>query len=329
MTSRNSEFEELRKQLSSIDLREVDEDVRCIPTGVTAFDLAMGGGWPESRFSECYGTWQSGKSLLMYQSIRACQRLGGLAFLDDAERAFDKRWARTLGINVDDLFYFISESLEHGFAHLEKVARIVRESPSFRNVPILYVKDSLEASIAKEEEEMEFSKTGVALRARAISTGLRRLTNLIADQRIAVVFVNQLRTKIGVMFGTPEETAGGKAPKYYAGLRVLMKKGKRIKMGTRTVGMAGTLEVIKSKIGVPFRHVNFQMMFNRGIPELSGLLDYLVEQEVIKQPTSRAFEFEGERFSRRKFPEVWEEKKEAILESYRKMEEDYGQGVEG
>ena len=312
------DLERLRREFSIIDLTEAQEEIRCISTGVVAFDLAMGGGWPESRISEISGEWQSGKSLVMYQSIRECQRQGGIAVLDDSERAFDVRWAKVLGIDLSKLIYFVAESLEEGFSHMEKFCRKARDCDSFRDVPILYVKDSLEASIAFEEKNMDLIKPAVALRARAISKCLRRLTNLIADTRVAVVFVNQLRTKIGVMFGEKQQTAGGKAPKYYAGLRVVLNKRGRLRSGNRVVGVKGELEVTKSKIGVPYRRAEFEIFFNKGIPWYSGLLKFLVDEGVVQRPTSRSYEFQGRRFTAANFLSVWEECKDEMLEAYRR-----------
>lgn len=314
MTTRDRDLDNLRKTLTTVDLSEVSENVQCISTGVISFDLAMGGGWPESRISELGGMWQTGKSLIAYQSIRECQKSGGIAFLDDAERAFDKRWARIIGVNLDDLFLYNSTSLEDGFEHLEKACTAVRESPSFANCPVLYVKDSLEASIAMDEIKKSLTETGgVALRARSISRGLRRLTNLIADQRMSVLFINQLRTKIGVMFGDPDETSGGKAPKYYSGMRVALRPGGKIKVDEKVVGFKCSFEVIKSKIGVPFKKVHFELMLNRGIHSMSGLLPYLLSEGVITKPTTKSYQFGDVRFPSTDFPKVWEEKKVEIV----------------
>jgi len=318
MASFEDDLERLRSEFSVIDLSGAEEEIRCISTGVVAFDLAMGGGWPESRISEISGEWQSGKSLVMYQSIKECQLQGGIAVLDDSERAFDVRWAKVLGIDLNKLIYFVADSLEEGFSHMEKFCRKARESDSFRDVPILYVKDSLEASIAYEEKSMDLIRPAVALRARAISKCLRRLTNLIADTRVAVVFVNQLRDKIGVMFGEKTHTAGGKAPKYYAGLRVVLRKKGRLKSGNRVVGVKGELEVTKSKIGIPYRKAAFEIFFNRGIPRHSGLLNFLVDEEIITRPTSRSYQFGDRRFTSREFLKVWEECGDAMMEAYKK-----------
>jgi recombination protein RecA len=302
--ARKRGIEDLKKSLSTVELPEA---TRRVSTGIISVDLATGGGFPEGRFSEVAGEWQTGKSLICYQAIAQCQKSGGLAILDDAERAFDKRWAKILGINTDELMYFISTSLEHGFEHVEMVAKQVRENEEFKDKSILYVKDSLEASIAKEEAEQDFAKAGIAQRARVISRCLRRITNLIADQRIAVVFVNQLRTNVGVMFGPNEESGGGKAPKFYAGLRCIIKKHGKIIEESRVVGTKGILEVIKSKVGVPFKRTEFEINFNKGIDRYSGLLPYLVAEGVITRPTTQSYGFGDLRFKAKEFRQVWKE----------------------
>jgi recombination protein RecA len=318
--ARTAALDQIRKEVDTIDLSGVSESVECIKTGVVAFDLAMDGGWPVGRLSELAGDWQSGKSLLAYQSIAECQRQGGIAFLDDVERALDKTWARKLGINLDELFYYHSSSLEDGFQHLFRVCTVVRNSSQFRDVPVLYIKDSLEASIAKDEAEKEFGEMGVAMRSRAISSGLRRLMNLIADQRIAVVLINQLRTNIGPMYGPKEETTGGRAPKFYASMRTILRKGKKIKDGERTVGIEGTMEVLKSKIGTPFKSVHFQIIFRRGIGALSGLLPFLVTEGAIKKLTPHSYQFGSDRFRPQDFSRVWTESNEALLAKLKELE---------
>jgi len=315
-SKRQEELEAIRSKLSTVDLSSVSEKIRCISTGVEAFDLAMGGGFPESRFSEVYGEWQSGKSLLAYQTIVQCQRSGGIAMLFDSERALDKRWAKTIGINTDDLFLFVPASIEDAFEKMQSAVRVVREeSETFKDAPLLMVWDSLAASIAREEIDQPFGKSEMGLRARSISQGLRRLTNTIADARVAVIFVNQLRSKIGIIFGSKDDTTGGRAPKFYAGLRIMLKKGKKIVSSEkkRVIGVQGELEVIKSKIGIPFKKVSFELIFNKGIHRLSGLLDYLVNEDVISRPTTQRYEFEGLSFRKREFPEVWQQNRDKMI----------------
>lgn len=316
---KQKELEVFKSSVGFIDLSEIAETVPCIPTGVEAFDLAMGGGFPEGRISELGGLWQSGKSLLAYQALAACQRRGGIAFLDDSERAFDRKWGATLGINLNDLVYYVAPSLEEGFEHLEKVCRLVRTYPSLRNVPVLYVKDSLEASISKTELDLAFSESGsLGVRARAISRGLRRLNNLIANSRVAVVFVNQFRAKISPFAFGPqtEETAGGFAPKYYAGLRVILKKGQKIREGAQVIGFRCSLEVIKSKIGVPFKEVQAEIYLDRGFPPLSGLLDFLVRERIIVKVSPRLYRFKDIEFQKSQFEALWAERGDEIRRAY-------------
>ena len=158
------------------------------------------------------------------------------------------------------------------------------------------------------------------MRARVISSALRKMTNLIADYRVALVFVNQLRSKVGVMFGPTTDTTGGRAPKFYATLRMEMRKRNRIKKDDNVVGVSGEMEVVKSKIGVPFRRVEFDLLFDKGIPRLSGLLDYLVRYGIIKQ-SGAWFQFKAKRFRSSQFESIWSEIEEDVMNAYRELVE--------
>lgn len=311
---KKKDFDALKKSLQVVDLSK-EASVRCIPTGVISIDLAVGGGIPEGRFTEIFGEWQSGKSLLMYQAIAECQRRGGVAFLFDSERAFDIRWGKALGIDVDELLLFYPESLEDAFTDMEKAIRLVK-SGGLKDRPVLIVYDSLAASVAKDELEQGFGKPEMALRARVISSSLRKMTNLIADHRVALVFVNQLRSKVGVMFGPTSDTTGGRAPKFYATLRLEMSKRNKIKRGDEVIGVQGVLEVVKSKIGVPFRRVNFELFFDKGIDKLSGLLDYFIRYGIIGQSGAWC-SFQNKSFRAAQFPQIWEEHSEELMRLYR------------
>ena len=307
-----AEIESLRKRLGAVDLREAGASLGFIATGVVAFDLMTGGGFPQGRFSEVFGEWQSGKSLLMYQTIATCQRMGGVAVLLDSERALEPRWATLLGIDSDRLVYFTPKSLEEGFRKIEDLVLAVRDKESLlKDRDVLIVWDSLAASIAREEIGKDYGAPEMALRARTISGALRRLVSLIADERIALVFINQLRSKIGVVFGSTEDTTGGRAPKFYASLRIGISKGKKIKKDNKVVGVTGTFEVVKSKVGIPFKKAGFEIYFNKGIPPLSGLLDFLVDEGVVVKASQRRYLFspsEGEpvEFARNQFESIWE-----------------------
>ncbi len=315
---RKKEFDVLRKSLGTIDLSK-EGRLRCISTGVVAIDLATGGGIPEGRFTEVFGEWQSGKSLLMYQTIVQCQRSGGVAILFDSERAFDVRWGANLGININELLLFTPESLEDAFSGMEKAIKAVR-SGAFKDSPVLIVYDSLAASVAEAELKQTFGQPEMALRARVISSALRKMTNLIADYRVALVFVNQLRSKIGVMFGPTSDTTGGRAPKFYATLRMEMRKKNRIKKDDNIVGVSGEMEVVKSKIGVPFRRVEFDLFFDKGIDRLSGLLDYLVRYGIIKQ-SGAWFQFGSKKFRSSQFENVWSEIGQDVMDVYKGLTE--------
>jgi len=313
-----AEIESLRKKLGAVDLREAAISLGFIPTGVVAFDLMTGGGFPKGRFSEVFGEWQSGKSLLMYQTIAQCQHSGGVAVLLDSERALEPRWASLLGIDSDTLVYFTPKSLEEGFRTIEDLVLAVREKDSpLKDKDVLIVWDSLAASIAREEIGKDYGAPEMALRARTISGALRRLVSLIADERIALVFINQLRSKIGVMFGSTEDTTGGRAPKFYASLRIGISKGKKIKKDNKVIGVTGSFEVVKSKVGIPFKKAGFEIYFRDGIPHLSGLLNFLVDEGVIVKTSQRKYQFttgSGEviEFIRQQFGQIWSDHSEEM-----------------
>ena len=281
--SREKEIEALRKDLGVIDLTRIDS-VSTISTGIVAIDLALGGGFPEGRFSEVYGDWQSGKSLLLYQTIAQCQRGGGICILLDVERSLDPVWIRALGINMKELLYYTPVTLEEAFDDVETAVKTIRRKSSiFKNSSVLIGYDSLAASVAKDEFNKSFGQPEMAIRARVISSSLRRLVGLLADQHIAFILVNQLRSKIGVMFGPTEETTGGRAPKFYASLRVSLRKRGQITKDGKVVGVKGELVTVKSRIGVPFKSVPFSMMFSSGIDRFSGLIVYLEKYGIIKK----------------------------------------------
>lgn len=310
---RQKAIEALRKDLGTIDLSKITS-VPSISTGIEAFDLAMGGGFPEGRFSEVYGDWQSGKSLLLYQTIANCQRQGGLAFLLDSERSLDPRWVQSLGINMTELQYEPPETLEDGFSKIEKAIRAVRANASlFKDCPLLIVYDSLAASIARDELKQDFGTPEMAIRARVISSALRKMTNMIADYRVALVFVNQLRSKVGVLYGPTEETSGGRAPKFYASIRIALKKKKHILDGENIVGVNGEMVVVKSKVGIPFRSVDFSMSFKSGIGRFSGLADYLVGHGVFKK-SGGWYTFGKRKFHEQQLPGFWDDIRDSVKE---------------
>jgi len=309
------EMEELRKAFGFVDMTKI-ENIKCCTTGVTAFDLAMSGGFPEGRLTEVFGEFQTGKSLLCYQAIREVQRVGGFVFLLDSERSLDPRWVKALGIDVTQMVYDTPESLEDAFKKMEGVVKHVRANAKvYENHPFLIVYDSLATSVAKKELEGEFGDPEMGIRARVISSSLRKLINLIADHRVSLIFVNQLRSKIGVLVGLKEETTGGRAPKFYASLRVSMRgRGKILDAEDRVIGFKGILEVQKSRIGIPFRSVEFELLFKKGFPKFSGLGAYLQGQGVFQIGGGGWITFEGHRFRSTQVEEKWPEIEALVME---------------
>jgi len=303
-------FARLRRKIESIDL---SSDVRVMSTGVIAFDYIMGGGLPEGRLTEIYGDFSSGKSVFVYQAIAQTQRAGGVAMLHDSEGALNEPWAEMLGIDLDRLFYYEPMPIESVFQQMEDGIEAVRSDSYFRDKPFLIAWDSVAATQAEEESRQPYGHPEVALRARVISAGLRRLTRLIRDSRAIAVFVNQLRDRPMVLFGETEETTGGRAIKFHASLRLKMRKkgGKagKIVEGDRVVGMRGDLECTKSKVCVPFRYADFELYYDRGILRDSGLLALAVrEGKVQHEPKSTWYSIGEKKFRASEFnEELWRE----------------------
>jgi recombination protein RecA len=312
--SREKELEVLRRDLNIIDLSKIAPPPS-ISTSVVAFNLAMGGGFPEGRLSEVLGDFSSGKSLLAYLAIAAVQKAGGLAMLLDSEWALNLAWVRALGINLEELLLIHPESLEDAFTRIEAaIKRIRRDTSLFKDSPVLIAYDSLAASVAREELAQEYGKPEMAIRARVISQAMRKQVALIANYRIALVVINQLRTKVGVMYGPSEDSTGGRAPKFYASLRVALKKKKQIMDGENVVGVNGELTVIKSKVCIPFRQVNFQMVFTKGIDRFSGLADYLNRLAVFGKTQSGWYTFGKQKFREAQLPGLWDEMEGSVKE---------------
>lgn len=312
--SREKELEALRRDLETIDLSKI-ESPPAISTSVVAFDLAMGGGFPEGRLSEVLGDFSSGKSLLLLLAIAAVQRAGGIAILLDSERSLSLPWVRLLGVNLEELFYYLPESLEDAFTRIENAIKMIRRKGSlFKQCPVLIGYDSLAASVAREELTQEYGKPEMAIRARVISQALRKQTALISDYRVALVMVNQLRSKVGVMFGPSEDSTGGRAPKFYAAMRIALKKRKSIMDGENVIGVNGELTVIKSKVCIPFRSVNFRMLFTGGIDRFSGLADYLNRLAVFGKTQSGWYTFGKQKFREAQLPGLWDGMKDSVKE---------------
>lgn len=250
--------------------------VDVIPTGCLSLDLALGVlGVPRGRIIEIYGPESSGKTTLAQHIIAEVQKMGGMAAFVDAEHALDPDYARKIGVNVDDLL--ISQP-DTGEQALDIVETLVRS-----NALDVVVVDSVAALTPKAEIEGEMGDSHMGLQARLMSQALRKLTAIISKTKTVVVFINQTRQKIGVVYGNPETTTGGVALKFYSSLRVEVRRAAQIKMGERIIGNRVKAKVVKNKVAAPFRTCEFDIMYNEGISRVGDMLDIASEFGIIKR----------------------------------------------
>jgi recombination protein RecA len=252
-------------------------DVEAIPTGNILIDRALGvGGFPRGRIVEIFGPESSGKTTLTLTVIAQAQRKGGLAGFIDVEHALDPQYARKLGVNLDDLLVSQPSSGEEALRICETLVR--------SNALDVIVVDSVAALVTKAELEGEIGDTTVGAQARLMSAALRKLTSLISKARTVVIFTNQIREKIGVMFGNPETTPGGKALKFYSSVRVDIRRIAAIKQADGTVsGNRTRVKIVKNKVAPPFTEAEFDIMYNEGISTTGSLLDLALEKNVIEK----------------------------------------------
>ncbi len=247
-----------------------------ISTGSISLDLALGGkGIPTGRVIEVFGPESSGKTTLALHTIAAAQKKGGVAAFIDAEHALDPSWSRKLGVNVDDLLVSQPDTGEQALEICEMLVR--------SNAVDIIVVDSVAALIPRAEIEGDMGDSHVGLQARLMSQALRKLTGAINRSKCTVVFINQIREKIGVMFGNPETTPGGRALKFYASVRLDIRRTSTIKEGDTAVGNRVRARVVKNKVAPPFRQAEFDIMFNEGISVSGDLVDLAVEDNIIKK----------------------------------------------
>ncbi|NIL85715.1 Protein RecA [Rhodococcus fascians] len=294
---------------------EVRQPIAVIPTGSIALDVALGiGGLPRGRVIEVYGPESSGKTTVALHAVASAQRAGGIAAFIDAEHALDPDYAKKLGVDTDALLVSQPDTGEQA---LEIADMLIRSGA----LDILVV-DSVAALVPRAEIEGEMGDSHVGLQARLMSQALRKITGAMSNSGTTVIFINQLREKIGVMFGSPETTTGGKALKFYASVRLDIRRIETLKDGTEAIGNRTRVKVVKNKVAPPFKQAEFDIIYGRGISREGSLIDMGVEHGFIRKSGSW-FTYEGDQLGQgkenaRKFmlenPDVRDEIEKKIME---------------
>jgi recombination protein RecA len=304
-------LETIEKQFGKGSIMKLGESthvkVETVPTGSLSLDLALGGGIPKGRIIEIYGPESSGKTTLTLHAIAEIQKQGGTAAFIDAEHALDPAYAKRIGVDVENL---LLSQPDNGEQALEITETLVRS-----NAVDLIVVDSVAALVPRAEIEGEMGDAHMGLQARLMSQALRKLTGVISRSHTTVIFINQIRMKIGVMFGNPETTTGGNALKFYASVRMDIRRISQIKQGDAVIGNRTRVKVVKNKIAPPFREAEFDIMYNQGISRAGDILDLAANRGIVEK-AGAWFSYDGNKIAQGR-----EAAKNYLMENPKVMEE--------